>query len=232
MVRTGASSPVAPPRKITTAAASGLGAMISSLRRVIRDAMRRPAEMRELTLDDPFRCDVSICQPGKCRDARLADSIRHQDFFCASCRRRPSTGCRTRSSPFRPARCGESGAARRCPRPAAERPARCESPKFATQISSLATATPIGPLMPVAAPRMTRFGWTLPEAVRANTRMELSPLFATKISLLASSTATPIGQSIWLSGPEIVRSGATSPLRVAVVDRQRRAARSGRARFR
>ena len=30
MVRTGASSPIAPPRKITTAAASGFGAMISS----------------------------------------------------------------------------------------------------------------------------------------------------------------------------------------------------------
>ena len=43
----------APPRKITTAAASGFGAMISSLRRVVRDAVRRPAQMRQLPLDDP-----------------------------------------------------------------------------------------------------------------------------------------------------------------------------------
>ena len=106
MVRTGASSPVAPPRKITTAAASGLGAMISSLRRVIRDSVRRPAEMRGLSLDDPFRCDVSICQPGKCRDTRLADSIGDENFLALACRRPRRTDCRTRSSPFRPARCG------------------------------------------------------------------------------------------------------------------------------
>src|SRR4029450_370276 len=84
------------------------------------------------------------------------------------------------------------------------------SPKFATQISPFARATPIGPLMPVSGPRITRRGGAAACAVLGKINNELSPLLATMISLLTSSTATPIGQSSWLAGPWIVPSGSAA----------------------
>src|SRR4029077_12915024 len=42
--------------------------------------MNRPAKLGALTGDHSLRTCISICQPGKCRHARLAYSIGHQDL--------------------------------------------------------------------------------------------------------------------------------------------------------
>src|ERR1700686_3650995 len=47
---------------------------------VVRQTMNRPPEPGALTRDYSVWPSISICQPGKRRDARLAHSIGHQDL--------------------------------------------------------------------------------------------------------------------------------------------------------
>ena len=47
---------------------------------VVRDAVHRPGQVRRLAFNHPLRSHVSVCQPGKHRDSRYADSIGDKDF--------------------------------------------------------------------------------------------------------------------------------------------------------
>ena len=47
---------------------------------VVREAVNGATEPGALASDDSLRPRISICQPGKCRDSRLAHSIGHQDL--------------------------------------------------------------------------------------------------------------------------------------------------------
>jgi hypothetical protein len=47
---------------------------------VVSEAVNGSTEPGALAGDDSLRSSISICQPGKCRDSRLAHSIGHQDL--------------------------------------------------------------------------------------------------------------------------------------------------------
>ena len=51
---------------------------------VVREAVNGPTELGALAGDDSLRPSIPICQPGKCRDSRLAHSIGHQDLAALS----------------------------------------------------------------------------------------------------------------------------------------------------
>lgn len=50
---------------------------------VVREAVNGPTELGTLAGDDSLRPSIPICQPGKCRDSRLAHSIGYQDLAAA-----------------------------------------------------------------------------------------------------------------------------------------------------
>jgi len=50
---------------------------------VVREAVNGPTELGALAGNDSLRASIPICQPGKCRDSRLAYSIGYQDLAAA-----------------------------------------------------------------------------------------------------------------------------------------------------
>ena len=90
---------------------------------VIRDPRRRPSELGVLTADDSVRINVSVCQPGKRRNARWLIS-RYEQLLPLRIVRH-GNGCRCRSSACRAGVAGARATARRCPPRCAGRRARC-----------------------------------------------------------------------------------------------------------